>query len=94
MVRTGNHMNEKYVKPFTPEEVERAVALVEQKYPELFERLVRSEVEDLPELRDGGMPLILTLKREGFDYGNIGTIHLASDFRLDLISRYVKASPK
>jgi hypothetical protein len=87
-------MSEKYVKPYTPKDVERAVALVEQKYPELFERLVRSEIENRPELRNGGGPLISTLIREGFDYGNIGTIDLAFDFRLALISRYVKAPPK
>jgi hypothetical protein len=83
-------MSEKYEKPYTPADVERALALVEQKYPELFERLVRSEVENLPELRDGGMPLILTLKREGFDYGQTGTIFLASDIRGAIMSKYLK----
>ena len=64
---------------FSQEDVERAVVLLQQNHPELFARLVRSEVENRPALREGGGPLIRAVKAEGFNFGQLDDIWFIVD---------------
>lgn len=68
-------------KPYTREDLLRAYDLIEKNHQELFQRLVKSELENMAELREGGIPLIIALREEGFIYDTIGMIDMAAEFR-------------